>query len=99
MNLLKFSKPGTIDDIQQKTILAINTWAFGNEAIAQIPFIEEGDDDGEQGIVLIDSFEIPDSSWGYVWLQRQFRLLHSPSGIESRWINGRVKPQEVVKIN
>lgn len=96
MNLLKFSKPGTIDDIQQKTILAINTWAFGNEAIAQIPFIEEDAGD-EKSIVLSDNFEV--GGWGYVWFQRQFRLLHTSSGIESRWINGRVSPQEVVRIN
>lgn len=89
----KFFGPGNIDELNRATLVAINLWCLANAGIKAeaFPDLDVGDR------VLSDSFEV--SGWGRVWFQRQFRLLHKDSGIESRWIDGRLDPQDVVTIN
>mgnify|MGYP001792083503 CR=1 FL=1 len=88
----KFLAPSTIDDIDPKTAIAANVWALAQDDINEEPFPSVGHGD----FVLSNSFDI---SWGRVWFQRQFWLLHKTSSIESRWINGRTAPMKTVKIN
>ena len=89
--LEKLAKPGTVDDIDPATAIAANAWAMNFDGIKERPFPDAGRGD----LVLSDSFKIPDNSWGRVWFQRQFWLEHK-SGVTSRWINGRIEPQEVL---
>ena len=86
-------KPGSVNDITLRTAIAINTWALEQSEIGEQPFPAAG----RHSLVLSDAFEIPAASWGRVWFQRQFWLVHKQSGIESRWINGRTAPQETLE--
>ena len=85
------SRQPTVDDIKPETAIAANIGALS------FRFEEEPFPDAVTGDrVVSDSFRIPDAGWGLVWgYQRQFWLEHKTSGVRSRWINGRTKPQEI----
>ena len=89
----RFFGPGNIDELNRATLVAINLWCLANTDIKAeaFPDLNAGDR------VLSDQFQI--SGWGRVWFQRAFWLLHRDSGIESRWIDGRLEPQDVVTID
>ncbi|NEZ68305.1 hypothetical protein D0962_37195 [Leptolyngbyaceae cyanobacterium CCMR0082] len=90
--LERATQPGSVDEISCQTALAANVWALAHPSIGQEPFPDVQDGD----LVLSDAFLIPRLSWGWVWFQRQFSLIHRQSGVESRWINRRTAPQDVL---
>lgn len=82
----KFFGPGTVDELDIETVLAINLWYLMQPQVKAEAFPDARTGDR----VLSDQFKI--DGWGRVWFQRSFWITHSSTGTASRWINGRTAP-------